>query len=80
MENKLHQTPANTMLLRFLNICGQLSSFSDSCSAIIMTHFDTIYDHLQNHFNADNLCHLSGQCASKYHKHENSTDTVSIFI
>lgn len=73
MENKLHRTPQNTMLLQFLNICGQLGSFSDSCSAIIMTHFDTIYDHLQNNFNADNICHLSGQCSSKYHKHENST-------
>ncbi|XP_071553220.1 prosaposin isoform X1 [Temnothorax nylanderi] len=76
MENKLHRTPQNTMLLQFLNICGQLSSFSDSCSAIIMTHFDTIYNHLQNNFNADNICHLSGQCSGKYHKHENSTDVV----
>lgn len=76
MEHKLHQTPRNTMLLQFLNICGELSSFSDSCSAIIMTHFDTIYNHLQNNFNVDNICHLSGQCSGKYHKHENDTDTV----
>ncbi|KYN05638.1 PREDICTED: prosaposin [Cyphomyrmex costatus] len=73
MENKLHRTPQNTMLLQFLNICGQLSSYSDSCSAIVMAHFDTIYNHLQDNFNADNICHLSGQCSSKYHKHENST-------
>lgn len=73
MENKLHRTQPNTMLLQFLNICGQLGSFSDSCSAIVMNHFDTIYDHLQNNFNADNICHLSGQCSDKYHKHENDT-------
>ncbi|XP_012523993.1 prosaposin [Monomorium pharaonis] len=73
MENKLHRTPQSTMLLQFLRICGELGSYSDSCSAIIMTHFDTIYDHLQNNFNADNICHLSGQCSGKYHKHENST-------
>ncbi|EGI61549.1 PREDICTED: proactivator polypeptide-like [Acromyrmex echinatior] len=73
MENKLHRTPQNTMLLQFLNICGQLSSYSDSCSAIVMKHFDVIYNHLQDNFNADNICHLSGQCSSKYHKHENST-------
>lgn len=78
MENKLHHTPQNTMLLQFLNICRQLSSLSDSCSAIIITHFNIIYDHLQNNFNADNICHLSGQCSNKYHKHENSTDTVSM--
>jgi len=68
------------MLLQFLNICGELSSFSDSCSAIIMTHFDTIYNHLQNNFNSDNICHLSGQCSNKYHKHDNNTDTVSTLI
>ncbi|XP_011161385.1 prosaposin isoform X1 [Solenopsis invicta] len=73
MENKLHRTPQNTMLLQFLNICGQFGSYSDSCSAIVINHFDTIYDHLQNNFNADNICHLSGQCSDKYHKHENST-------
>ncbi|XP_070518678.1 prosaposin [Cardiocondyla obscurior] len=76
MENKLHQTPQNTMLLQFLHICGELSSFSDSCSAIIISHFTTIYDHLQNNFNANNICHLSGQCSNKYHKHEDATDSV----
>ncbi|KAL6260537.1 hypothetical protein P5V15_008060 [Pogonomyrmex californicus] len=76
MENKLHQTPRNTMLLQFLNVCGQLDSFSDSCSAIVMTHFEAIYDHLQNNFNADNICHLSGQCSNKYHKHEDNTDEI----
>lgn len=76
MENKLHHTSQDAMLSQFLNICGKLDSFSDSCSAIIMTHFDAIYDHLQNNFNADNICHLSGQCSNNYHKHEDTTDAV----
>lgn len=80
MENKLHQTSRDTMLLRMLNICGQLNSYSDACSSIIMTHFNTIYEHLQNNFNADNVCHLSGQCSGKYHKHDDDTDTVSISV
>lgn len=80
MENKLHHTPQNTMLLQFLNVCGQLSSYSDSCSAIVMKHFDAIYNHLQDNFNADNICHLSGQCSSKYHKHENSTVSIITYI
>jgi len=81
MEDKLHRTSQSAMLPQFLwNICGQLSSFSDSCAAIVMTHFDTIYNYLQNNFNAPNICHLSGQCSSKYHKHENNTDTVSMLI
>ncbi|XP_050459796.1 prosaposin isoform X1 [Cataglyphis hispanica] len=75
MENKLHRTSRDAMLLQFLNICGKFDSFSDSCSAIIITHFNAIYDHLQNNFNADNICHLSGQCSNNYHKHED-TDAV----
>jgi len=80
MEDKLHHTPRSVMLPQFLNMCGQFSSFSDSCAAIIMIHFDTIYNYLQNNFNAANICHLSGQCSSKYHKHENNTDIVSMLI
>lgn len=79
MENKLHNTPQETMLTQFLRVCGQLSSFSDSCAAIVITHFHEIYDHLHNNFNAENLCHLSGQCSSKFHKHEDD-DVVSILI
>ncbi|XP_067214936.1 prosaposin [Linepithema humile] len=75
MENKLHHTTRDNMLRQFLNICGQFSSFSDACSAIIVTHFNDIYDHLQDNFNANNICHLSGQCSDKYHKHED-TDAV----
>lgn len=80
MENKLHNTPQDAMLTQFLRVCGQLGSFSDSCAAIVMTHFHEIYDHLHNNFNADNLCHLSGQCSSKFHKHEDDADVVSMLI
>ncbi|XP_070151642.1 prosaposin [Polyergus mexicanus] len=76
MENKLHHTSRDAMLLQFLNICGKFDSFSDSCSGIIITHFNAIYDHLQNNFNADNICHLSGQCSNNFHKHEDTIDAV----
>lgn len=76
MENKLRHTSRDAMLLQFLYTCGKFGSYSDSCSAIIITHFNAIYDHLQNNFNADSICHLSGQCSDKYHKHEDTIDAV----
>lgn len=76
MENKLHHTTRENMLHQFLYICGKFDSFSDACSAIIVTHFDVIYDHLQDNFNANNICHLTGQCSNKYHKHEDDTDAI----
>ncbi|EFN88386.1 prosaposin [Harpegnathos saltator] len=76
MENKMQHTSRDSMLLRMLNICGEFSSFSDACSDIIMSHFNDIYEHILKNFNADSLCHLSGQCSSKYHKHEDNTNAI----
>lgn len=76
MENKLRHTSRDAMLMQFLYTCGKFGSYSDSCSAIIITHFNAIYDHLQNNFNADSICHLSGQCSDNYHKHEDAIDAV----
>ncbi|RLU22887.1 hypothetical protein DMN91_005165 [Ooceraea biroi] len=76
MESRLRNMPRDKMLEQFLRVCGQLGSYSDSCANIVLRHFDVIYDHLQNNFNADNICHLSGQCSSKYHKHEDDVDTI----
>lgn len=74
MENKLSNTPRDQMVNGFLSFCGQLGSFSDACSSIILTNFETIYNHLKDNFKANNICHLSGQCSGKYHKHEDETD------
>ncbi|CAB0040365.1 unnamed protein product [Trichogramma brassicae] len=69
MEHKFGQSSRDEVLDRLLNICGQFSSFSDACSSIILTHFETIFSHLQKNLNANNVCHLSGQCSGKFHIH-----------
>ncbi|CAK9829953.1 PSAP [Anthophora retusa] len=80
MEHKLHNTPRDKMLHQMLNLCAELSTFTDACSAIILTHFDTIYTHLQENFNAETICHLSGQCSDKFHKHEDADKTLKVEI
>ncbi|XP_076766761.1 prosaposin [Xylocopa sonorina] len=80
MEQKLNRTPRDKMLQQMLHFCGDLGSFSDACSATILTYFDTIYAHLQENFNTENICHLSGQCSSKYHKHEDADKTLKVEI
>ncbi|XP_011501216.1 PREDICTED: uncharacterized protein LOC105364885 [Ceratosolen solmsi marchali] len=74
MKYKFKQTSRDRVLEQFLNICGELSSFSDACSSIVLTYFETIYSHLQSYFNEKNICHLSGQCSDKFHVHEDNTD------
>ena len=76
MEHKFGQASRDQILEQLLSICGEFSSFSDACSSIILTNFETIYSHLQNNFNAQNVCHLSGQCSDKFHVHEGQTNKV----
>ena len=60
-----------------LHLCGQLSSFSDACSNILLTYFSDIYDYMETNLHADGICHLSGVCASKFHQHpENVADDI----
>lgn len=81
MEHKLKDAAPDDFLKRLLTVCRELGSFSDACSSIVITHFSTIYEHTQANFNADNICHLSGQCAAKFHKHDdNSGKTPKVEI
>ncbi|XP_015439486.1 PREDICTED: prosaposin [Dufourea novaeangliae] len=80
MEYKLNNTPRDQVLQQMLNLCTDLSSYTDACSAIILTYFDTMYAHLQENFNAQNICHLSGQCTAQFHKHEDTDKTPNVEI
>lgn len=80
MEHKLNNTPRDKVLQQMLNVCAELGTYSDACSATILTYFDTIYAQLQESFNAQNVCHLSGQCSGKFHKHEDADKTLKVEI
>lgn len=71
ISQKFHTTSRDQVLDGFLSACGRLSSFSDACSSIVLTYFDNIYAELSKNLKADNICHMSGACASKYHNHAN---------
>lgn len=79
LEDKLNGQSRDQVLDNMLTICGQFSSFSDACSSIILTHFDSIYHQLDTEFKADNICHLSGQCSSRFHKHD-ETDGEEVSV
>lgn len=70
IERKFEQTDRDQVLENILTLCGRMSSFSDGCSAIVLSYFNEVYAHLQENLKADNICHLSGVCADQYHQHE----------
>lgn len=68
--SKFKSTNPNDFLESLLEVCGKLSSFSDSCSNIIVKYFPDIYSFLHDNFNAADFCLLSGECHANFHKHQ----------
>ncbi|XP_012259045.2 prosaposin [Athalia rosae] len=70
LEHKLEGASRDQILENMLRMCGKVGTFSDGCSSIVLTYFEDIYKQLKTEFKAESICHLSGQCSSKYHQHE----------
>lgn len=68
--NKFNKMSRDDMVENMLKMCGQLSSFSDACSSIILVYFNDIYDHLKQTLNSDNICHMAGTCVAQFHQHD----------
>ncbi|EDW67622.2 prosaposin [Drosophila virilis] len=70
MQSKFESTNRDNMVEQLLHWCGTMSSFSDACANLVLTYFNDMYEHVQQHLQMDGLCHLSGVCAARYHQHE----------
>lgn len=70
ITNKFLQANRDSVLDWALGLCGKMSSFSDACQSIVLTYFNEGYDYSKTNLNADSICHMSGSCALKFHRHE----------
>ncbi|XP_060857107.1 prosaposin-like isoform X2 [Metopolophium dirhodum] len=68
-EDLVQSMSRNDILNRFLMMCGELSSYSDACSSIVLTYHNEIYNTVKNGFNKRNVCLLSGMCSAAFHQH-----------
>ncbi|XP_052868178.1 uncharacterized protein LOC128274121 [Anopheles cruzii] len=78
--NRFRSSDRDMVLEGFLRFCGQMSSYSDACSSIVLSYFGEMYEQLSNHLTQDAVCHLSGVCASKFHQHEKEKESEEIEI
>jgi len=54
---------------KMLEACGHLDSYSDGCRMAVIEDFDTIFSHVQNDMDPDEICGLIGLCQlSSIHK------------
>ncbi|KPJ06954.1 Proactivator polypeptide [Papilio machaon] len=51
-------------------MCGQMGSFSDSCSMLVFKYYENILAGVKKDLTPTGICHLSGQCAVRYHSHD----------
>lgn len=80
ISTKFANKNRDEILENMLMACGQMSSLSDGCSAIVVSYFNEVYDHLKSNLNADNVCHMAGVCADQFHVHEEDNKDVEIDI
>uniref|UniRef100_A0A182MI21 Saposin n=1 Tax=Anopheles culicifacies TaxID=139723 RepID=A0A182MI21_9DIPT len=70
IERRFRSADRDSVLEGFLRACGQMSSYSDACSSLVLTYFGEMYDHMYRNLKADAVCHLSGACVANFHQHE----------
>lgn len=73
---KFNNTDKDVILENVLNICGEMSSFTDACNSIVLTHFNTFYEQVQAKLSSEAVCHMSGVCSSKFHSHNEEEKTI----
>jgi len=61
-------------------MCGELSSYSDACSSIVLTYNNEIYNSIQSGFTKRNVCMLSGMCSEAFHPHADGHEVRILFI
>lgn len=66
LEKKFKHLNHDEVLEGTLRFCGETSSFSDSCSNVVLKNFDDIYAHLHNKITRQNLCHATCEGHNQY--------------
>uniref|UniRef100_A0A8D8AVK0 Prosaposin n=1 Tax=Culex pipiens TaxID=7175 RepID=A0A8D8AVK0_CULPI len=80
ISDRFHASDRDQVLEGFLRFCGQMGSFSDGCSSVVLTYFSEIYDHLEKELTGKNVCHMTGACAGLYHQHEEEKSSEEIEV
>jgi len=78
LDNRMQTMSRDELLNNFLQACGHMGSFSDGCSAVIITYFTEIYSFLQKNFKSGGVCHVAGVCSAVFHVHRPAVKNVVV--
>lgn len=65
-EDLVQKMSRDDLLNKVLMMCGELSSYSDACSSIVLRYNNEIYNGFKNYFSIRNVCMLSGMCPASF--------------
>lgn len=69
LRKKFDSASDENFLVGLLQVCGKMNHLSDSCSMLVFKYYENIVAALRKDLTPQSLCHVSGQCAHKYHSH-----------
>lgn len=78
LDNRMQTMSRDELLNNMLQACGHMGSFSDGCSAVIITYFTEIYNFLQKNFKSGDVCHVAGVCSAVFHIHRPAVKNVEV--
>ncbi|XP_048480376.1 uncharacterized protein LOC105397196 isoform X3 [Plutella xylostella] len=70
MRKRFDETSYETFLYNMLQACRKAGSLSDACSMLVFKYYENIVATLKSDLQPAGVCHVSGQCAYKYHQHD----------
>lgn len=62
IEKNFEAMDRDDFLDKILGICGEMSSYSDSCSSLVLTHVDDVYKLVGDKLKRANICQSAGAC------------------
>lgn len=66
--NKLQTSNFDDVLTQFLIMCGDMSSYSDSCSNIVLSYFAELYSLSKTYMTNNGICDITTICSDKFQK------------
>ncbi|CAH2076838.1 unnamed protein product, partial [Iphiclides podalirius] len=70
LRKRFDATTYEDFLVGLLQVCGRMGSLSDSCSMLVFKYYENILAATKKDLTSASVCHLSGQCAQRYHSHD----------
>ena len=65
---KIQTSDFDEVLTKFLNLCGEMSSYSDSCSSLVLSYFAEVFNLSKTYISNNGICDVTTICHDNFQK------------